>query len=253
MPRIQAEVPSAFDLIRHIPRKHELFWRGSELLDMPSAPVYLFPNAVTFDADTVESLAKSRMALPLNLPHASVIFEVTLTGGAVSSAIAYATQRDATVTAFLFHYNLQYRKWTDTLARAEFLDGGTADVEMNPRASSADVHGPVLSGIVWRACALLATEGSASVGLQVIPHDRRLKLARLRKPLGWTYRVVDIDLAEVRARTPAQGGTHASPRWHIRRGHWRRTPTGGRTFVHEHEVGSVEGGGVVKDYRVVAA
>ena len=62
--------------------------------------------------------------------------------------------------------------------------------------------------------------------------------------------MVNIDLARVRAATPQTGGSHASPRWHIRRGHWRSLADSRRVFVRACEVGDATRGGVVKDYQV---
>ncbi len=46
------------------------------------------------------------------------------------------------------------------------------------------------------------------------------------------------------------GGTHASPRVHLRRGHIRKLPTGDTTWVQSCVVGNKEHGIVHKDYRV---
>ena len=69
---------------------------------------------------------------------------------------------------------------------------------------------------------------------------------------GWVWHQVSIDPDRLRAATPPQGGNHASPRWHIRRGHWRQLPDGRRVFVRQCEVGDPVRGGVVKDYTVEA-
>ena len=45
-------------------------------------------------------------------------------------------------------------------------------------------------------------------------------------------------------------GTHASPRFHFRRGHIRRLPTGKNCWVRMHSVGNMINGIVAKDYRV---
>jgi len=47
-----------------------------------------------------------------------------------------------------------------------------------------------------------------------------------------------------------QGGTHASPRLHDRRGHWRSYKSGKRVFVKACKVGSATNGMVFKDYEV---
>ena len=88
-----------------------------------------------------------------------------------------------------------------------------------------------------------AAERTASVSL-----SKRQQFARPGVS-GWIYRLLDIGPALARQRSRSNG-THASPRWHIRRGHWRMLPGGRKTFVRECEVGDVATGGVVKDYRV---
>lgn len=48
-----------------------------------------------------------------------------------------------------------------------------------------------------------------------------------------------------------QGGTHASPRLHDRRGHWRTYKvTGKRVWVRDCKVGDASKGAVFKDYKV---
>lgn len=47
----------------------------------------------------------------------------------------------------------------------------------------------------------------------------------------------------------AKGGTHASPRLHDRRGHWRNHPTGKRVWVNPCKVGDASKGVIFKDYK----
>ena len=47
----------------------------------------------------------------------------------------------------------------------------------------------------------------------------------------------------------SQGGTHASPRLHDRRGHWRNTRSGKRVWVKQCKVGDPSKGSVFHDYR----
>ncbi len=67
---------------------------------------------------------------------------------------------------------------------------------------------------------------------------------------GWVWRQVAIDPERLRSASADLGGSHASPRWHLRRGHWRQMADGRRIFVRQCEVGDPERGGVVKDYAV---
>lgn len=66
------------------------------------------------------------------------------------------------------------------------------------------------------------------------------------------HRVV-IDNTAPNPTTPAEykGGTHASPRWHKRRGYWRTMKKSGKTvWVNACEVGKKSDGMVYKDYEV---
>ena len=47
-----------------------------------------------------------------------------------------------------------------------------------------------------------------------------------------------------------QGGTHASPRLHDRRGHWRKYPSGKVGWVQNCKVGDASKGVVFKDYQI---
>lgn len=65
--------------------------------------------------------------------------------------------------------------------------------------------------------------------------------------------VLDIYLNSTEESTgTGLGGSHASPRLHIRRGHIRRYQTGKTTWVKQCMVGTPELGVIEKDYRVVA-
>jgi hypothetical protein len=50
-----------------------------------------------------------------------------------------------------------------------------------------------------------------------------------------------------------QGGTHRSPRQHLRRGHIRRLPTGKKVWVNAAVVGAKENGIIKKDYAIKEA
>jgi len=62
--------------------------------------------------------------------------------------------------------------------------------------------------------------------------------------------VADIQTEAITVGQAEHCGTHASPRWHIRRGHWRQLADGRRVFVRECEVRDASRGGVVNDYQV---
>lgn len=243
--------PLAYELKRIIAQSHQRFWCAEALKSLPPAPVYLFPDQVAFDSDELDRIARWISAGPLCLPHPALLFEVTDQSSKLATQVVFVQQRETGPEAFLFLLYRAPRRWTDVLCYARFRDDGFAEIDPNPSLQSgedANLYASVLTGIVWRALAILSqptmtTEHSFS-------RIRRPKLARAGVS-GWIWHLAEIDLSRIRSISQRLGGTHASPRWHIRRGHWRTLPDGRRTFVRECEVGDPTRGGVVKDYRLV--
>jgi hypothetical protein len=83
------------------------------------------------------------------------------------------------------------------------------------------------------------------------PSPALVKRARERGKLPPDeYYVLDCFTGEHREHGEAIGGSHASPRFHVRRGHIRRLPNGRLTWVKHCTVGDAALGRIVKDYRV---
>jgi hypothetical protein len=76
----------------------------------------------------------------------------------------------------------------------------------------------------------------------------RRKLSEGKPPSTYAWRTAVV--APTPPRKPSAGGTHASPRLHERRGHWRHLHSGDAVWVRPCLVGSPERGVVEKDYRV---
>jgi hypothetical protein len=92
-----------------------------------------------------------------------------------------------------------------------------------------------------------------NIGTETIPAPTKLnkKRARTGKPPFSEFKVLTVGKSKERVFLPGNiGGTHASPRLHQRRGHIRRLPSGKKTWVRHHMVGSSARGKVVKDYWV---
>lgn len=68
------------------------------------------------------------------------------------------------------------------------------------------------------------------------------------KPPSYSWRTVVVP-SMLRQRA-INGGTHASPRLHERRGHWRNLSDGRKVWVRDCLVGNPDLGVVEKDYRV---
>ena len=242
--------PYAYELKSIVGTQRPKFWCSAALSKLPAAPVYLFSDQDQFDSEAVWELVQQRHDEPLRLPHDEVLFELPHWDPRVAARVAFVRRVGDVVQGFLFYRMQPGAKWTDVHCHAEFTDNGAVEVEFNRKfdtAEQANCHATVLANLVWRAVNLLAT--AAEVRDTPFPTTRRPKLARAGVS-GWIFRTVDIDLVRVRAATPQTGGSHASPRWHIRRGHWRSMADGRRVFVRACEVGDATRGGVVKDYQV---
>jgi hypothetical protein len=78
-------------------------------------------------------------------------------------------------------------------------------------------------------------------------HINRKRVAKGKQPL-FDWHTVTIEPKT--SKQSCNGGTHASPRLHDRRGHWRKHPSGKSVWVNACKVGDASKGVVFKDYRV---
>lgn len=69
----------------------------------------------------------------------------------------------------------------------------------------------------------------------------------------WETKTLVLKTPITHTVSPYQGGTHASPRQHLRRGHYRHCKSGKTTWVRDCTVGSLAQGCIHKDYRIEAA
>lgn len=74
------------------------------------------------------------------------------------------------------------------------------------------------------------------------------RAARGKGPILFDWHTVKIEPPK---RSVPMGGTHASPRRHQCRGHWRKHPTKGRVWIKDHWRGDAALGTVFKDYKVI--
>lgn len=79
------------------------------------------------------------------------------------------------------------------------------------------------------------------------PTNKR-RIASGKPALIYDWRTVVIEPKAV--KNDQLGGTHASPRQHERRGHWRVTASGRKVWVRNCKVGNAANGTVFHDYKV---
>ena len=243
-------IPDAYALKRIVRSYRTRFWAADLLEGFEFAPVWRFEDQARFDADEVDALGRRMAAGPQRLPHPQTIFELRDRGPTIRSQIVYARQQPDAIDAVWLAFWRNPRRWTDVHVRLHIADGGVAEFEPNPALADtalAEQCGKAAAAIVWRALAILGT--SAEVSERQISPSQRKPFAR-DGVRGWVWQQVAIDPERLRTASAELGGSHASPRWHLRRGHWRHLANGHRVFVRQCEVGDAERGGVVKDYTV---
>lgn len=249
-------IPQAYEFKRLAPRFRKQSIFGFLFEGIEAAPVYYFADQESFDSDDVAALRARIINGPLRLPHPSVVIEVKDRDPQRSSLLVYVRQVEDRVEAAFVFKDRQRRRWTDCLFHAVFTDPGVAEGFPHPGLNENEVriYGEVTTGIVWRALAILSQVGEITP--RSVSPALRSKYARAGVR-GWTWHQITIDPERLRVKSTPQdgtpGGTQASPRWHIRRGHWRQLAENRRVFVRQCQVGDPARGGVIKDYLVKGA
>lgn len=96
---------------------------------------------------------------------------------------------------------------------------------------------------------MLDTSGANAYQPTVKLHPaNQSRITKGKPPLFFSWKTVVV--APRKPSSPLQGGTHASPRAHDRRGHWRLHPSGKRVWVKSCRVGDAGLGAVFKDYKL---
>ncbi|WP_373504654.1 hypothetical protein [Aestuariivirga sp.] len=247
------KVPAAYELKALYHARRSSFDELGEIRGLVSAPVYVFPDQDVFDSDKITELCRSTLDQEICLPHEQVIFEVKDKLGECESYILYCRNLGPDAEAFLLIKGVERNLWVGPLMRLIFRVTGELETFANPRHvhedAAVELFAYVSAGMYVRALNILAMSPEIHSASLPLPGRRKCEKAGVT---GWVWHTVSIDPSKLTVRGPGQGGTHASPRWHIRRGHWRNLAGGRRVFVRECEVGDMSRGGVVKDYEVAA-
>lgn len=120
--------------------------------------------------------------------------------------------------------------------------------ESNLEKSNSGAATRDATAIIDLCCALACSNvHSRSVGADDATAARRARAGK--KPL-FSYKVLEVDVGADESLTGKGGGSHASPRTHLRRGHIRRLASGRIVWVNAAVVRGQTPGIVVKDYRI---
>jgi hypothetical protein len=148
------------------------------------------------------------------------------------------------------HASIHLRIWFDGKALGFYNHDGEDITEVVTNSPDSSSWASLLTDVartfeVFSCCNVVQVEHKA-------PRFINVKRASKKLPPIFEYRTLHIAHDEERAVGPGKGGTHASPRLHLRRGHIRRLPTGVRVWVRSAVVGSRDRGFVAKQYAVTA-
>ena len=240
--------PVTYDLKRAI-ADFGVPWKPEIGRWLTAAPVY-----VTALKDNEELWGVSKEGVIL--PHDSLLIECAFPSTCIWSHLTvFAKQSDGGLLAYPFLRERASSRWTTTEVECAY-DRATGVCHWTPNPAikrGTDEIRLLVESVVALIFAVADALDQADVPERAaaVSLSKRQRFARPGVS-GWVYRLLDIGPALSRQHSRSDG-THASPRWHIRRGHWRRLPTGRRTFVRECEVGDPARGGIVKDYRVQVA
>jgi len=80
--------------------------------------------------------------------------------------------------------------------------------------------------------------------------SRKIKMDASRIEGDVIYKTLLLDPTKAKRIMASRGGTHASPRFHQRRGHWRHLESGKKVWIGPMAVGDKAHGEVIKDYKV---
>ena len=129
-------------------------------------------------------------------------------------------------------------------------------VQVNPLAEEKDAYDPeVTRGLLATVGAWLLSLSPGSVAYTPTARKSLINSKRAAKgkgPVLFDWHTVTVE--PLKPKGEHQGGTHASPRLHDRRGHWRTIrKTGERVWVRQCKVGDASKGAVFHDYKVRSA
>ena len=141
--------------------------------------------------------------------------------------------------------SMWHKKYFDSFAYIEHKDGVSL-YRQNKEINKVEVL-PVLRMVI----ATLSKLANASTGYKPTPKNTFINKKRIAKgksaiSFDWTT----VEIGPKQEKIAPQGGTHASPRLHDRRGHWRKHPSGKAVWVKPCKVGDPSLGVVFHDYKI---
>ncbi len=137
----------------------------------------------------------------------------------------------------------RYKKLPELLLAQH--EGEIKRIEQESESDDDDEARGYMAGVLEYFQARVNPEGYRATAKRSLINAKRAKKGK--PPLQYDWHTVTIKPPQMKSEP--KGGTHASPRQHDRRGHWRNHPSGKRVWVKACTVGDPAKGLVSKDYR----
>lgn len=198
----------------------------------------------------------------LSLPFPAIALEFPTPGKMGGRTIIFARERDETIDTMrvtcidgMGWLVLNHSRDGGGIRRTGYLDrtatpNGMPTIKLLANGGGdTSVDEPV--GDIYVLLSLLNALQCSNVRIEESKPRKAGKKPKGALPFD-TYHVLTIDAGKQDDELPgAGGGTHRSPREHLRRGHIRRLTDGRRIWVNATVVGAGKGAGIVtKDYMV---
>ncbi len=154
-------------------------------------------------------------------------------------------------TGFLVFYQQQKGLWVlfNTIQLKHDADTPTGIAWRGRLGGEA---GKVAEQVVRNLFPFLSALNCSNVKRVEHPVPDKLQKARRKRgkmPL-FSYWTLELDLSREESHSGLGGGSHASPRFHLRRGHARQYAPGKWTWIQPHGVGNKKLGMIHKEYAV---
>lgn len=152
-------------------------------------------------------------------------------------------------------YNYRVLRYHPRHGVSKLLDVDLLNVESEPKyalhGGLTDSRGAILltSTLAWIA-GFMASVNNYEIATRVPKECQKNanRIARGFAPVEFEWKVAKIETSKTKSKP--QGGTHASPRYHKRRGHIRRLKSGKTVFIKECFAGDINKGFIAKEYQL---
>lgn len=209
-------------------------------------------SAICFDAGDVVDVLHNFDVLPdiVRLPYDQCWIEFGISKHAMAANVGLICTlcvQDSPTQITIIPFTLRGGSWTCASAIIVKIERGSVTYALPPTSHKW------FEAIASAVCKFLSAMNCTNVFKTEEMPSPALNKARLRRgkqPLFSTW-TLSISIPKERRDFVALGGSHASPRVHLRRGHPREYKPGLWTWVQPCAVGAKENGMIHKDYKAI--